>query len=166
MRRLLVGLSLAILGACAIGACAAPLDDPARFSELGQGGGPGSCGDVPSTVFHKTCAQSGCHTAATKAQGLDFESPGVEYRVINVCATEGPGRLVDTQAPSSSIIFEKLSPNPPFGSRMPLGQPPLDDATMACVLAWISNQSGTPSGNCGGGSNDDDAGAGGDATSE
>jgi len=159
--------SLALLGAIIGAGCAAPLDDPARFAELGQGGGPGTCGDITQTVFVKTCASAGCHSAASKAQGLDLESANVAYRLVNVCSTEGPGRLVDTASPSNSILFAKLSPTPPFGSRMPLGKAPLDDATMQCVLAWISNQSGpAQSGSCGESSGDDAGASGTDAAGE
>jgi hypothetical protein len=52
-----------------------------------------------------------------------------------------------------SIVYAKVTFTPPFGSRMPLGKPPLDDPTIACVLAWISAQKGSAS-PCG-----DDSGA-------
>jgi len=38
----------------------------------------------------------------------------------------------------SSLIIRKLSPSPPFGSRMPLGGPYLPDSTVAVIRAWIN----------------------------
>jgi hypothetical protein len=41
---------------------------------------------------------------------------------------------------------------PPFGARMPFVGSPLDDATIACVLAWASEQgdAGFDAGSCNG----------------
>ena len=49
----------------------------------------------------------------------------------------GTGLLIDPSSPATSVLYTKLTPNPPFGVRMPFGRPPLDDATIACVLQWI-----------------------------
>ncbi|MGB5873893.1 MAG: c-type cytochrome domain-containing protein [Bacteroidota bacterium] len=38
---------------------------------------------------------------------------------------------------NSSVIIQKLSPNPPFGNRMPQGGPYLSDNTVAVIRAWI-----------------------------
>jgi hypothetical protein len=37
-------------------------------------------------------------------------------------------------------MYTKLTASPPFGARMPFGETPLDDATIACVLQWITQQ--------------------------
>ena len=37
-----------------------------------------------------------------------------------------------------SILVNKLSPSPPFGSRMPLGGPYLPDATINTIRTWIN----------------------------
>ena len=37
-----------------------------------------------------------------------------------------------------SIIVQKLSATPPFGSRMPLGGPYLNDATIGLIKQWIN----------------------------
>ena len=39
-----------------------------------------------------------------------------------------------------SVIYTKLTAFPPFGARMPFSETPLDDATIACVLQWITTQ--------------------------
>ena len=38
----------------------------------------------------------------------------------------------------SSTLIAKLSPNPPFGSRMPLGGPYLPDSTIQLIAQWIN----------------------------
>jgi hypothetical protein len=143
------------LGSAGIG-CAGTLDDPSRF--LGDGGriangdGGGGCPDIPSSVFATICAAAGCHSATDMVQGVDLQSPNVASRLVGVCA-RGGGFLVDPSHPSQSVVYAKLTIAPPFGSRMPLGKPTLDAATLACVLAWVSAQTGSAT-TCG-----DDGGA-------
>jgi hypothetical protein len=129
-RTLVVSLVAACVG------CPASLEDPARFLE----GGP--CSNVPQDVFGKICSTPGCHSAVDKMLGLDLQSPGVASRLIGVQAMGGPGLLIDPVAPAMSVLYTKLTSNPPFGVRMPFTRPPLDDATIACVLEWITQQVG------------------------
>jgi hypothetical protein len=157
---------LALLGTC-IG-CPGALDDPARFADAGidtvgadaaagidTGGpavapaeaGPGAdssaastCPDVASAILAPTCATTGCHDAQDKVQGLDLQSPGLFARLAGVQATEGPGLLIDRASPPHSVLYTKLTASPPFGARMPL-HGSLDDGSIACVLAWITESS-------------------------
>jgi len=149
--------------------CPGTLEDPARFIDLdggntgpsssgaGSGGSSGSssnnCPDVPTAVFETNCTTAGCHTSATKVQGLDLQSPGVAQRLVGVMATEGQGLLIDPSSPSSSVVYTKLTAMPPFGARMPLGSM-LDDATVACVLAWITQTVSSSAGGSDGGAAD------------
>jgi hypothetical protein len=140
----LIGLGAALLG------CPGTLDDPARFFDAagndaalaGDAALPdagASCPDVPQTIFASTCTGAGCHNAHDKTQGLDLQSPNVATRLLGAQATEGPGLLIDPMAPSSSVLYMKLTPMPPFGARMPLAGM-LDNPSIACVLAWIVEQ--------------------------
>jgi len=155
----------------AASACPGTLEDPARFLAAGGDGGlgeqsqppadgsvGGNCPDIPG-LFAQTCTASGCHNASTKAQGLDLQSPNLGTRLAGVAATEvaGSGLLINPTAPSQSVLYEKLTANPPYGSRMPLAGTPLDDATMACVLTWITQQ-----GSGAGGSSEGGASSGGE----
>jgi hypothetical protein len=134
--------------------CPGTLDDPARFvdagaagaadvsapvqgEEAGEAGALGSCPDVPA-LLAQTCTASTCHSASNKAQGLDLQSPDLAARLVGVPATEGPGLLVDPSAPTKSVLYAKLTANPPFEARMPLGAAPLDAPTLACVLDWVT----------------------------
>jgi hypothetical protein len=132
-------------------ACPGTLQDPERFVHDAAVDGPtvdteagadgGGCPDVPTQIFAAKCGVAGCHSASSPQQGLDLASPNVGDRITGACA-KGGGYLVDPTNPSSSVIYKKLMNPPPFGSQMPLGQP-LDDATIACVLAYVSTLKGT-----------------------
>ncbi len=97
------------------------------------------CADVPSVTFAQSCALAGCHDSMTKTEGLDLQSPGVAARLVGVMAVEGPGLLIDPTNPSQSVVYEKLTATPPFGLRMPTTMA-LDDATIQCVLSWVTAQ--------------------------
>ena len=47
------------------------------------------------------------------------------------------GKLVDSSQPSASVLFQRIQPT--AAGRMPVSGDPLDDATIACVLAWIGD---------------------------
>jgi hypothetical protein len=125
---------VSVVAACV--GCPASLEDPGRFTDAL--GGP--CPDVPQDVFIKVCSTSGCHSAVDKMLGLDLQSPDVASRLVGVNAMGGPGLLVDPSSPSTSILYTKLTATPPFGARMPFAEAPLPDATIACVLQWITLQ--------------------------
>ncbi|HEX4447481.1 MAG TPA: hypothetical protein VH044_12120 [Polyangiaceae bacterium] len=133
---------------CVMTGCPGSLEDPGRFS---SDAALGACPDVTQTVFLTVCATSQCHSSATKIQSLDLQSPDVASRLVGVAATEGSGLLVDPTSPQSSVLYTKLTSTPPFGVQMPFGQTPLDPATVACVLDWITAQGQGDSGAEGGG---------------
>jgi hypothetical protein len=155
--RALVGLVVPVALVAAISACPGTLEDPERFLAAAAAGGDagvaeeaqpppasdgavgGNCPDIPG-LFRQTCTAASCHSGSTQSAGLDLQSPNLAARLVGAPATEGSGLLIDPASPSQSILYEKLTAMPPFGARMPLGAAPLDDATMACVLTWITQQ--------------------------
>jgi hypothetical protein len=46
--------------------------------------------------------------------------------------------LVVAGHPEMSLLFLKLSPNPPCGSRMPLGGTAFTDAQLEMIRSWIA----------------------------
>lgn len=49
------------------------------------------------------------------------------------------GRMIVAPGqPEMSLLWQKLGPNPPCGSRMPLGGAPLSDENMEKVRSWIA----------------------------
>lgn len=63
--------------------------------------------------FSGTCAQSGCHDG-NHSTGLDLRT----YSGLRGSSTHGP--VVIPGDPAGSVIIQKLSSSPPFGSQMPL----------------------------------------------
>jgi hypothetical protein len=158
----LTGVSAALWG------CPGTLADPAEFADA-LGSGPqtgseaGTDGDtactaaaaaaVPTTIFQQTCAVAGCHAAASSAgasaEGLDFASPGLPARLINIPSMEDPASdLISSADPASSFILIKLTEAKPpgGGSQMPFGETPLSPLQIACVAAWIGSAVGADGG--------------------
>jgi hypothetical protein len=46
--------------------------------------------------------------------------------------------IVDPGHPETSLMYLKLSPNPPCGNRMPLGGTPFTDVQLEMVRSWIA----------------------------
>ena len=146
----------ASLLACLLSSAACPgsLPDPAAFldpdggREAGSVDGPSgaaeasaACPDIP-TLLAQTCGAVGCHDDMTRAEALDLKSAGVASRLVGVHASEGAGLLIDPASPTTSVLYTKLLPTPPFGARMPTPTP-LDEATIQCVLAWVTSEAAT-----------------------
>lgn len=143
MRHLRPVLLFALAGGAV--ACAAPLDDPARFLD-GGGDSVASCNaDTEGDILAVRCAGSVCHSAGEqKAAGLDLVSPGVAERVANVASASaecGGSMLVVPGDPNGSLLYQKLGDAPPCGSQMPLAQEPLSDEDLDCVRSWIQEMS-------------------------
>jgi hypothetical protein len=139
---------LGFLLACGLASCAGTLDDADRFRDSSSVTPAPSttpqdldasipCPDVATTVLaSSSCASSACHAPPSSAGGLDLKSEGLIGRLLGVPA-KGGGVLADPALPDESLLYRKLlSDSPP--ARMPLGGAPLDDATVACVRAWIA----------------------------
>lgn len=78
-----------------------------------------------------------CHTP-TGATPIGFQLAGLDlgsYATLRAGGVDGP--TVVAGDPCSSILYLKLSPGPPFGSRMPLGGA-LSDAQLQLVHDWIA----------------------------
>ena len=129
-----------LVGTLALGAqssgCAGTLEDPERFSAVMSAE---TCAEPVPTILARSCGTGGCHSTADKAQGLDLQSPGVAERLRGANAAGG-GKLIDPAEPARSVLYTKLMKAPPFGGRMPYGAQAFDDATLACVLSWVSAQ--------------------------
>ena len=126
--------------------CAGSLDHPERFAYLGAGpdGGPpdlssdGGCNPV-TDIFPPSCTTSACHSAQSQQGNLDLESPGLPKRLMDKLAHGGPGYLIDSKNPGQSVLFLKVTDNPPFQFQMPLGAPPLSTDEMKCLQAWVQS---------------------------
>jgi hypothetical protein len=50
--------------------------------------------------------------------------------------------IIDPHNPTSSLLYDKLQPQPACGSEMPYGRPPLTDTDQQCILDWIKKVPG------------------------
>lgn len=136
LARLMCGAAI-VVGASG---CPASLENAESF-EAGDGGlgSNGHCPDVPTAVLSANCAQSGCHGTVAPAASLDLQSPNVGARLLDVkpALCSASRALVDSKNPDESLVYQKLKPNPPCGSRMPLTGHYLSDSDTACVRAWM-----------------------------
>ncbi len=77
---------------------------------------------------------TGAAPIGLETTGLDLSSQGS----ILAGAAGGVAVVVPGQ-PCSSILYGKVSPGPPFGSRMPLNGPPfLSDQQLQLIHDWIA----------------------------
>jgi hypothetical protein len=139
---------LAIVAALAVTACA----------QLEPDVGPllaGRCDDAdtdPGTrisfatqirpLINRSPGGCGCHLPTASGPG-----PGTVLGGLNLSSLEelrqggfNSGELaVVTGRPCASILYQKVSDAPPFGSRMPLGGPPfLTPEELALIHDWIA----------------------------
>lgn len=127
------------------GSCAAPLEDPDRFTGGGDpdgGDGVGACPpgtDVEATILAAKCGGSVCHDADMPAGALDLVSPDVAARVSGVEASPAcTGNILAVPGDAStSLLYLKLGSSPPCGSPMPLGGTALSADEQACINDWI-----------------------------
>lgn len=96
--------------------------------------------DIQANVFNATCATSGCHSGAGAPLGLDLGAGLSHANLVGVVSSEVPAlaRVAPGDA-SNSYLIRKLEGGPGIvGARMPNGLPPLPDATIARIKAWVN----------------------------
>jgi hypothetical protein len=87
----------------------------------------------------KSCGQS-CH-APGGLDPLDLSKQSIAYSSLvgkdgaGLCA--GKGKLVDPGSCKTSLLYQKLQPNPPCGSQMPLGMSPISQSALDALCMWI-----------------------------
>jgi hypothetical protein len=111
-----------------------------------------SCG---LTVLAQSCALVGCHASSPGSPpqaNLDLSASalGDGHQLVNApaqgspCAgsSSPPPVIIDPHNPTSSLLYDKLQPQPACGSEMPYGRPPLTDTDQQCILDWIKKVPG------------------------
>lgn len=123
---------------------------------------PPSCDfQTPLTSPSTGCGRVGCHNASFSAADIDFASPGVENRLINVNASHADitcpnpdggvlrvpcvpdtcptAKLVDTEVPANSWMLKKLDGTQgECGDTMPIAPGKLTPDEKACLIEWIN----------------------------
>lgn len=100
--------------------------------------------EIYVTILEPTC--SVCHKPGGIGAFQDFSSQSSAYTALVGVKASGPscGSSGETRVlagnPSQSLLFQKVSEaNPPCGSQMPLGGPPLSSAQVTLIEGWIND---------------------------
>ncbi len=141
-------LSLAVLtGGCA--GSGEGLDANGR--PIGEGGGgpppgPGSEFDqIQDSIFTPLCTV--CHVGAAAALGLRLDETVSYAMLVGVPSVEVPTLLrVAPGDPDASYLVQKIEGRAAVGERMPLGGPPLPQASIDLVRQWIAQGAPAPVG--------------------
>jgi hypothetical protein len=104
---------------------------------------PATFTEIYATILQPTC--SVCHKPGGIGAFQDFSSQSSAYAALAgvkasgpSCGSSGETRVVAGNA-SQSLLFQKVSEaNPPCGSQMPLGGPPLSSAQVMLIEEWIN----------------------------
>lgn len=130
-----------ILSACSAGA-GTGLDQNGR--PLSEGGG-----SVPATIqsiFNSACIK--CHQGASAPLGLRLDDANSYATLVGVASVEVPSmRRAEPGSPDNSYLVRKLEGTMTVGDRMPLGDPPLSQATIDTIRAWIGSLPTQPASN-------------------
>jgi hypothetical protein len=96
---------------------------------------------IQEHVFTPICTQ--CHEGAAAPQGLHLDEAAAFAMLVNAPSSEVPSlNRVTPGDPDNSYIIQKLEGRAAVGGQMPLGQPPLPQATIDVIRQWIA--SGAP----------------------
>jgi hypothetical protein len=103
-----------------------------------------SLASIQANSFTPTCATSGCHSGPagpTLPTGMDLSSEGASYAsLVNVASVQQEEILrVKEGDANASYLIQKLEGTAAGSSRMPLGGPFLDQATVDVIRLWIDN---------------------------
>lgn len=95
--------------------------------------------EIQSRIFNATCATSGCHSGVGAPLGLDLQAAVSHDNLVGVPSVEVAAllRVAPGDAPASYLV-RKLEGGPDIvGVRMPNGLPPLPQAQIERIKAWI-----------------------------
>ena len=103
-----------------------------------------SLDSIQANVFAVSCAFSGCHSGPTGPglpTGLNLTSADASFaNLVNVASVEVPTVLrVAPGDADASYLVQKLEGTAAVGGQMPAGSPPLDQATIDIIRAWIDS---------------------------
>ena len=94
-------------------------------------------------IFMGDTASPGCSChIPTSMDPIGFEQTGLDLSTYDGLRSGGINSLSATIVegdPCNSILWQKISPGPPFGARMPFDGPPfLDESTRRRIADWIA----------------------------
>ena len=93
---------------------------------------------IQDNVFTPIC--TGCHAGSSAPLGFRLD-PGSSFSMlVNTASVEVPSLMrVLPGNPDQSYLIQKLEGHAAVGAQMPLGQPPLPQATINVIRQWITD---------------------------
>lgn len=101
-----------------------------------------SLDSIQANVFAVSCGLSGCHSGPAGSglpQGMDLTSADASFAsLVGVSSAQDPATLrVAPGDANGSYLVQKLEGTAAVGGQMPAASPPLDQATIDVIRAWI-----------------------------
>ncbi|MBN2092834.1 hypothetical protein JW964_24650 [candidate division KSB1 bacterium] len=90
-------------------------------------------------IFEQNCATSGCHKGQFPKKKLNLETDKFVAAMVDVKSLQIDSlKMVDTKAPEKSYLLMKIRGDKGIiESRMPIDAPPLKDAEVKAIEAWV-----------------------------
>jgi hypothetical protein len=142
VRRVAASAAIAIAASCAVPEVGPPLRERCFDVDSDPEVDVSYSIDIVAGIFNSLaidCVK--CHTASgaspigLEVGGLDLSS----YAGLRAGGANGGERIVVPGSPCSSVLVQKVSAGPPFGSRMPLSGPPfLGERELQLLGDWIA----------------------------
>jgi hypothetical protein len=108
---------------------------------LGEGGNvplAPTLASVQANIFNPSCIV--CHSGANAPQGLRLDAANSFTNLVGVASRENASFLrVAPGDPNQSYLIRKLEGTASVGAQMPLGGPPIPQATIDFVRQWITD---------------------------
>ncbi len=92
-------------------------------------------------IFEQNCATSGCHKGQFPKKKLNLEADKFTAATVNVKSLQIDSlKIVDTKVPEKSYLLMKIrGANGIIESRMPIDAPPLKEAEIKAIEAWVKS---------------------------
>jgi len=135
--------SIACLAAVGLAACSAGSGEGLDISgrPIAEGGDvplAATLSSIQANVFDPFCVV--CHAGAAAPLGLRLDESNSFTNLVGVPSRQNGGLLrVEPGGPGRSYLIMKIEGTASEGDRMPLGGPPLPQATIDVVRQWISD---------------------------
>jgi len=98
---------------------------------------------IQQNVFTPICTT--CHAGASAPLGLRLDEASSYAAIVNTASVEVPGlRRIRPGDPDASYLIQKIEGRAAVGSRMPLNQPALPQATIDVIRQWVAQGAQRP----------------------
>lgn len=145
MRLLIIILLGFALGGCSAGSGKGLNVSGRPLSEGGDVPLAATLASIQANVFNPSCIV--CHSGASAPLGLRLDAASSYTALVGISSSQnGSFQLVAPANPDASYLIKKLEGTAAEGEQMPLGGPPVPQATIDFVRQWITDGAAPDSG--------------------